>query len=115
VLFSVEGTGKYQLQPGQESMGDTSLLSHCSLLRKACVKPTDVLEHCRDGESNCWFSILGAFPSDGICRATKDVSARIFFYINFSPVAICVNYVGEFLEIFEATTHFSFMTLVKAV
>jgi hypothetical protein len=30
---SVEGTGKDQLQPGQESMGYALVLSHCSLLR----------------------------------------------------------------------------------
>jgi hypothetical protein len=33
MLISVEGTGKAQQQPGQESMGDIALLSHCSLLR----------------------------------------------------------------------------------
>jgi hypothetical protein len=48
-------------------------------------------------------------------RMSLHVSFFLQFYINFSPAAICVNYVGEFLEIFEATAHFSFMTLVKAV
>ena len=33
VLISVEGTGKNQVERGQESMGDAPVLSHCSLLR----------------------------------------------------------------------------------
>jgi hypothetical protein len=33
MLISVEGTGKYQQQPGQESMWDVAVLSRCSLLR----------------------------------------------------------------------------------
>jgi hypothetical protein len=33
-LFLVKGTGKNQLEPGQERMGDAQMLSHCRLLRK---------------------------------------------------------------------------------
>jgi hypothetical protein len=33
MLISIKGTGKNQLQPGQESTGDGPLLSHGSLLR----------------------------------------------------------------------------------
>ena len=32
MAISIEGTGKNQLQPGQESMGDAPVLFHCSLL-----------------------------------------------------------------------------------
>jgi hypothetical protein len=32
--------------------------SQCSLLRNYGQKPTGVLEHCRDGENNCWFFIF---------------------------------------------------------
>jgi hypothetical protein len=61
VLISVNGTGKNQLEPGQESMRDVPVLSHCSLLRNISPKPPGVLEHCREGETNCWVSIfLGA-------------------------------------------------------
>jgi hypothetical protein len=60
VLISVKGTVKNQLEPGQESMGDVPVLSHCSLLRNISPKPTGVLEHC-EGETNCLVSIfLGA-------------------------------------------------------
>jgi hypothetical protein len=51
MLTSVQGTDKNQLQPGQESKWDASVLSRCSLL-----KPTGVLEHCREGETNCGVS-----------------------------------------------------------
>jgi len=33
VLISIERTSKSQLEPGQESVGDVSVLSHCSFLR----------------------------------------------------------------------------------
>jgi hypothetical protein len=37
-----------------------------------------VLEHGREGETKCWFSIFGAFPSDRIPKATKDVNVHFF-------------------------------------
>ena len=55
--FSQE-TGKNQMEPGQESMGEATVLSHCSSLRNPWPKVTGVLEQCREGESNCWFSIF---------------------------------------------------------
>jgi len=39
-------------------MGDAPVLLHCSLLRNP-DQPTGVLEHCHEGETNCWFSIFG--------------------------------------------------------
>jgi len=57
MLISVEGTGKNQLQPGQESMGDAPVLSHCSLLRNYSSQITSMLQHRHKGETNCWFSI----------------------------------------------------------
>jgi hypothetical protein len=33
VVISVEGKGKNELKPGQKSIGDAPVLSHCSLLR----------------------------------------------------------------------------------
>jgi hypothetical protein len=50
VLISIEGTDKNQLEPGQESIGDIPVLSHCSLLRIPWPKPIGVLAHCREGE-----------------------------------------------------------------
>jgi hypothetical protein len=49
---------KNQLQPSQESMGDAPVLSHCSLLKDPQAKPNGVLEHCREGQTNRWFSIF---------------------------------------------------------
>ena len=34
------------------------MLSHCSLLKNPRPKPTGVLEHGREGEINCLFSIF---------------------------------------------------------
>ena len=39
-----------------------------------------VLEHCREGETNSWFSIFGAFPSDGIPMVMKDVNVHLFIH-----------------------------------
>jgi hypothetical protein len=39
-------------------MGDVPVLSHCSLPRNSSPKPTGVLEHCREGETSSWSSIL---------------------------------------------------------
>jgi len=77
----------------------------------------------------CWSIVLkekptvsppffGAFSSSGVSRTTKDVSVHIFihsFTQNLSSAGNFVNYVGQFLEIFEATTYFSFMTVMNAV
>jgi hypothetical protein len=39
MLILTDGTGKNQLEPGHERMGD--------------AKPTSVLEHCLEGGANC--------------------------------------------------------------
>ena len=47
-----------------ESMGDAPVLSHCCSLRNPWwPKPTGVLEHCREIETNCWFPIFGSASS----------------------------------------------------
>jgi hypothetical protein len=62
VPISVERRGKNQPGPGQESVGDASVLSHGSLLRNPWPNPTGALEHCREGKTNTWFSIfVGVF------------------------------------------------------
>jgi len=58
MLISFDARGKNRLQQGQESAGDAPVLSRCSLLRNPWQKPTGVLEHCREGETNCWLSIF---------------------------------------------------------
>jgi len=62
VLISVEGTGKNQLESGQENMGDSTVLS-LFLLRNHWPKPTGELERCREVETNCWFSIFWVVSS----------------------------------------------------
>jgi len=52
MLISIKRTGKNQLEPGLESMGDASVLSHSSLLRNPLPKATGVLEHGREVETN---------------------------------------------------------------
>ena len=47
---SVQGTGRNQLDPGQESMGDAAVLSRY-LLRHRWPKSTGVLDHYREGET----------------------------------------------------------------
>jgi hypothetical protein len=39
-------------------------------------KPTGVLEHWLEGETNNWLSIFWAFPSDRILKVTKDVNVQ---------------------------------------
>jgi len=62
--------------------GNAPVLSRCSLLRNPWPKPTGVLEHCREGDSKCWFSVWGggARPSDRIRKATKDVNIHLFIH-----------------------------------
>jgi len=71
---STEGTGKNRLETGQESVGDATVLSHCYFLRNHLPKPTVMLERFRAGETNCWFSICGASPSDHILITFKNVT-----------------------------------------
>ena len=46
------------MEPGQESMGNGVVLSHCPLLRNPLIQLSGVLEHCREGETNCRLSIF---------------------------------------------------------
>jgi len=58
MMNSIEGTVKNQLEAGQVGMGDGLVLSQFSLLRNPYPKPARVLEHCRERETSCWFSIF---------------------------------------------------------
>ena len=42
----------------RRAWGMLHALSHCSLLRNSWPKLTGVLEHCHEGETNCWFPIF---------------------------------------------------------
>jgi hypothetical protein len=58
MLISLERTGKNNWSQVRREWRDVSVLSHRSLLRNPRTKPTGVLEHCREGETNCWFSVF---------------------------------------------------------
>jgi len=58
----------------QESMEDAAAMSHCSLLRNTWPKPTGVAKEKPTVES----LFFGAFPSDGVHKATKDVNVQKF-------------------------------------
>jgi hypothetical protein len=85
VLLSVEGTDKNQLDACQEIMVFASVLSHCSLLRNPLSKPTGVLGLFKE-KSTVGSRFFGAFPSDHIAKATKDVT-----YISSFTVAIPIH------------------------
>jgi len=70
---STEGRGKNRLEPGQESVGDAPVLSHCYFRRNHLPKPTGMVEHFCAGETNCWFSICGASPAHHIPNTMKNV------------------------------------------
>jgi len=79
-----------QLDPGQESMGDSTVLSHC--FAKKSLAKTD---RCAGALSFFW-----TFPNDCIRKATKAVQVHLFIYSNN-----CVNCTSEFRELLEATTY----------
>jgi hypothetical protein len=56
-MISVEAADKNELEPRQKRIWDAPVLSQF-LLTNPLTKPTGVLEHCREGETNCWFSIF---------------------------------------------------------
>ena len=80
MLILVEVTRKNQMKPDQERMGDTPVLPHCTLLRNPWSKPTGVLEHCSEGETNFGSPIFGAFLPDRIHKAKKNVHVHFFIH-----------------------------------
>jgi hypothetical protein len=102
--FSPE-TGKNQLQLGQGCMGNNSGLSRCSLLINPRPKPTGVLEHCHQGETNDSSPFFGTFPPDRIPKGW-----RMSMCISLLTITIPVNNTIEFRERFAATTYLWLLT-----
>jgi hypothetical protein len=80
MLISVEGTGKNHLGPGQESMGDSPLLSQSSLLRNPWSKAAGMLEHVVKKKPTVDSPFFGTFPSGRISKATKNVNVHSFIH-----------------------------------
>jgi len=93
MLISVEGTGKCQVEPGQESMEDSPVLSHCTWLKNPWPKPTGVLEHCRERGTNFRFFILGVSSLTASLRRRR--IAMIFLFDNFRESSL----LQKFLQI----------------
>jgi hypothetical protein len=106
MLILVKGTGKNQLKTSQESMGDAPVLPHCSLLRNFSPKATGVLEHCREGETNSWFSVLGgrfiltASLGDEGCRHTF-IYSQFLSRRSYSKLFLLIipTYSGNYLQL----------------
>jgi len=91
MLMSVERIGKYRLEPGQ------GVLQCCHIVlckNKSLNKPTGVLEHCREEETNCSPSV-GTFPSYPVPKATKDVHIHYFIHNSIS-CKLCQRIPGTF-------------------
>ena len=103
MLISSEGTGSNQLDPAKGNMGDAPVLSHCALFRNTWPKPTGVLEHCLEGETNSWF-----LHFSGLFLLTTSLRwRRMSVYISLYRTAIPLNYASEFQERFEVTIYSS--------
>jgi hypothetical protein len=108
MLISVLGTAKNRLEPRQEFIGNTLVLSHCSLLinpwPKRPVSWSIVVK-----EKPVFDSLFfEAFPSDHISKATKNFSMHFFIHSSnniklYSRIPII--YTKEFLELFEASAY----------
>jgi hypothetical protein len=98
MLIPVEGTGKNQLEPSQESMGRTPVLPRWSLQR--------ILD--QNGQV-CWSIVVKARPTVGspfygIFLLTASLRRRrMSVHISLFTAAIPVNYTREFRELFKAT------------
>ena len=99
ILISFKGTGENQLQPGQESVGDTPVLSHCYLIRN----PTTYTDWCAGALS--WRNQLLVLHFKRCFLPTTCLRRRkISMYISLLIVENTVNYTSEFRKMFEATT-----------
>jgi len=85
MLISVKRTGKNQLEPGKESMGDGPLLSHCSLLRNPWLKSivcwSSVVKMRKSTVDSPFFMV---FPSDRNPKVMKDVKVHLSIHYSNS-------------------------------
>ena len=95
-FISVERTGKNQLQPGQWGWYSRDVTFF--FIKKSLPKPTGVLEHCREGETNAWLSIF----SVRFVLTTPLRRRRMSVYISLFTAAIPINRTRDFLKILSA-------------
>jgi len=92
------------VKPGQQSMGETPGLSHCSL---SILTKTDWW-HCSKGKKPTVSSLFfGAIFYDRVSKTTKDVSVQFFILcINLYKLyqRIPVDKIRKFQLLFEATS-----------
>jgi hypothetical protein len=110
MLTSIQGTGKNQLEPSQESIGVVPALSYSSVLRNVYQNRPVCWSIVVKEKSTVGSPFFGAFPSDRILSAAKDVNVNVFIHCsNFCELyqQIPVNYTREFWKIVEATAYYS--------
>jgi hypothetical protein len=83
-----------EVEPGQKIMADAPVLSDCYFWRNPWPKPTGVLEHCCEGETN-FSSFLGCFVLTSSQRwqgTLMYISLLTFIIPQVLCQQICVNY-----------------------
>jgi hypothetical protein len=93
------------------------VLSHCSLLRNSWPQPTGVLEHCREWETNCWFSVFRGVSYWSRPSGDEGYQCTCLysqFYLqgdrNFPDAEIPVTYTSEFRKLSGSRTFYKLLT-----
>jgi hypothetical protein len=80
MLISIERAGKNQLESGQISMGDAPVLSIVLCYEILYQNRPVCLSISVKEKPTVGYPLFGAFPSDRIPKATKDVSVHFFIH-----------------------------------
>jgi hypothetical protein len=107
MMISIKGTGKYQLDPGEKSMRNAPVLSHCSSSRNPWPNRPVCWSIVVKENPTVGYPFFWAFPSDRIPKATKGVNVHFFIH-NFPEISLGQRFqyiTHEFSEDFEATAH----------
>jgi hypothetical protein len=107
VVFLIMSVTSQNLRPfnaevrSEEYGGCSSAVTLFFTKKSLWLKPTGVLEHCREGETNCLVLLFsGHFLLIASLRRR-----RMSMYFSLFTAAIPINYVSEFRELFEATAY----------
>ena len=80
LIIGREQVNKHELESGQESTRDVSVLSHCSLLRNIDQNRPVCWSIVVKEKPTVGFTFPGTFPSNRIPEATNDVSVHFFMH-----------------------------------